>query len=75
VCSAVCSCPLALLKSLTAAQCLYVLTDDNFPAVREIRFDAGYVTCLMEITKEAYQPEVVDQRAVMLRVLVAGEYL
>jgi hypothetical protein len=67
-----CPCPLALLKGLTAAQCLYVLTDDNFPAVREVRFNAGHVACLIEIAKEAQQPVPADQRAVMLRVLAAG---
>jgi hypothetical protein len=61
---------LALLKGLTLAQCLYVLTDDNFPAVREVRFNAGHVSCLMEIAKET--PAIPDERTTMLRVLAAG---
>jgi hypothetical protein len=52
-----------------------VLTDDNFPAAREVKFNAGYVSCLVDIAKEGInQPHVdsVDPRTTMLQVLAAG---
>lgn len=59
------------------AHCLYVLTDDNFPAIADIRADAGYLTCLLGIVQsdEMWSGKgkvLCDQRSVMLGVLVAG---
>lgn len=54
-----------------------MLTDDNFPAAREVKFNAGYVSCLVDIAKEGInQPQVdsVDPRTTMLQVLAAGMY-
>lgn len=61
----------------SAAQCLYVLTDDNFPAILETRRDANYVSCLLDIAKlepsrSGKEKESDDTRATMLRVLAAG---
>ncbi|KAJ7076033.1 armadillo-type protein [Mycena belliarum] len=61
-----------------AAQCLYVLTDDNYPAIADIRSDASYIACLMSIINpdESIQnsrtTEAADPRTVMLRVLASG---
>ncbi|KAJ7233513.1 armadillo-type protein [Mycena haematopus] len=63
-----------------AAQCLYVLTDDNFPAIADVRSDGGYIACLMSIINADEKPmpngksaaECPDPRAVTLRVLAAG---
>lgn len=66
--------PLATVTS--AAQCLYVLTDDNFPAIKELRTDAAYLACLLELAKSegatnGKQKEL-DNKAVALSVLSAG---
>ncbi|KAL9716392.1 hypothetical protein Ac2012v2_000839 [Leucoagaricus gongylophorus] len=58
---------------VSAAQCLYVLTDDNPPAISDVRSDAGYLSCLLNIAK----PEHVgvnqkDSRLVILSVLAVG---
>ncbi|KAH8094732.1 ARM repeat-containing protein [Cristinia sonorae] len=70
--------PLSTVTS--AAQCLYVLSDDNPPAINEIRADAAYTACLISIV----QPEGADvsvngkgkeasvERQVSLRVLCCG---
>ncbi|KAF8625190.1 hypothetical protein AX15_005495 [Amanita polypyramis BW_CC] len=66
--------PITLVVS--AAQCLYVLTDDNESAITDVRSDAGYISCLMSIAQpspDASQPKnPSDPRLVMLRVLIAG---
>ena len=59
---------------------MYVLTDDNPPAVEEIRANGAYVACLLSIARsqtedaktngEAKDPA--DDREVTLRVLCAG---
>jgi hypothetical protein len=53
-----------------------VLTDDNIPAIREIKFGTEYVTTLMKIAKEPLssgeEATGQDSRAVMLRVLAVG---
>ncbi|KAJ7743939.1 armadillo-type protein [Mycena maculata] len=60
-----------------AAQCLYVLTDDNYPAIADVRSDSGYITCLMAVINpdenlpNGKSPEA-NPRAVTLRVLAAG---
>lgn len=60
----------------SAAQCLYVLTDDNFPAIKEVRSDAAYLACLLNLAKSEEasngKAKEVDQKVVTLRVLCAG---
>ena len=36
---------------LSPAQCLYVLTDDNPPAIDELRSNGAYVACLLTIAR------------------------
>ncbi|KAJ7119418.1 ARM repeat-containing protein [Mycena epipterygia] len=61
-----------------AAQCLYVLTDDNYPAITDVRSDGGYITCLTSIINPAESlsngktAEAADPRTVTLRVLASG---
>ncbi|KAJ7604904.1 armadillo-type protein [Mycena rosella] len=58
-----------------AAQCLYVLTDDNYPAIADIRADGGYIACLMSLLNpqdNGTTPESADPRTVTLRVLASG---
>ncbi|KAI0315662.1 ARM repeat-containing protein [Amylostereum chailletii] len=69
--------PLATVTS--AAQCLYVLTDDNRAATEEIRADSSYLTCLLEIARarsgdlggKGKEPAT-EERAVAMRVLACG---
>ena len=61
------------------AHCLYVLTDDNYPTISDIRADVNYLTCLLDIVRPNELPngkgkEPSDQQSVMLGVLVAGEF-
>jgi hypothetical protein len=61
------------------AHCLYVLTDDNYPAISDIRADASYLTCLLDIVRPrevsyGKGKEPSDQRSVTLGVLVAGAF-
>ncbi|KAF9531883.1 armadillo-type protein [Crepidotus variabilis] len=67
---------LSLAPVTAAAQCLYVLTDDNWPAITDVRSDAGYLACLLSIARREQpvpapdsQP---DPRAITLAVLSAG---
>lgn len=63
--------PLAPVTS--AAQCLYVLTDDNYPAISDVQTDAGYIACLLSIARrENGGLDQVDPRTVTLSVLAAG---
>ncbi|KAF8506519.1 ARM repeat-containing protein [Russula emetica] len=69
--------PLATVTS--AAQCLYVLTDDNPPIADEIRVNFSYVSCLLEITKARGGARDVkgkgpaaEERAVALSILACG---
>ncbi|KAJ7888132.1 hypothetical protein B0H14DRAFT_3856133 [Mycena olivaceomarginata] len=67
-----------------AAQCLYVLTDDNYhPAIADIRSDGSYIACPMSIlTPDEISPppnpngkvpvDSPDPRAVTPRVLASG---
>ncbi|KAG2022828.1 hypothetical protein CC2G_000548 [Coprinopsis cinerea AmutBmut pab1-1] len=59
-----------------AAQCLYVLTDDNRPAIVELRSDANYISCLLSIAKAEFsvngKQKELDPRVVTLSVLAAG---
>ncbi|KAJ7623345.1 armadillo-type protein [Roridomyces roridus] len=61
--------PLATVTA--AAQCLYVLSDDNPPAIADLRADGGYIACLLSILQEPPQDEA-DPRTGTLRVLAAG---
>ncbi|KZT30974.1 ARM repeat-containing protein [Neolentinus lepideus HHB14362 ss-1] len=60
----------------SAAQCLYVLTEDNPPAVNNVRSDAAYVSCLFDITRSEAKASEANQdseeRAVILRLLTCG---
>jgi hypothetical protein len=52
-----------------------VLTDDNPPAIREVKSDASYVSCLVNVVQEEPPTDTkitVPERFVMLRVLAAG---
>lgn len=60
-----------------AAQCLYVLTDDNQPAIDELRSNAAYSTCLLEIVHDeggvtGKDKEVFWDRMSTLKVLSSG---
>ncbi|PFH52284.1 hypothetical protein AMATHDRAFT_57331 [Amanita thiersii Skay4041] len=62
---------LPVLPVVSAAQCLYVLTDDNVPAITDVKSDAGYISCLMSIVRS--QPKnPSDARLMTLCVLAAG---
>ncbi|PSS36793.1 hypothetical protein PHLCEN_2v1337 [Hermanssonia centrifuga] len=64
----------------SAAQCLYVLTDDNWPATNELRTNGAYTACLLSIVvpdEESLKAngkgkDVSDDRDITLRVLCAG---
>ncbi|KAL4253634.1 Armadillo-like helical [Abortiporus biennis] len=68
--------PISTVSS--AAQCLYVLTDDNYVAINEVRTNAEYTACLLGIVQpEPSLPngkgkDTSDDRAAALRVLCCG---
>ncbi|EPT03355.1 hypothetical protein FOMPIDRAFT_1040483 [Fomitopsis schrenkii] len=70
--------PLSTVTS--AAQCLYVLTDENPPAVEEVRSNAPYSSCILSIvqSREALpqangkNKELADDRSLALQVLCCG---
>lgn len=53
------------------AQCLYVLTDDNYPAISDVKTDASYISCLLSIARHVNANT--DPRTVTLSVLATGE--
>ncbi|KAL5519568.1 hypothetical protein ACEPAH_1251 [Sanghuangporus vaninii] len=63
-----------------AAQCLYVLTDDNPPAIDELRSNSSYTACLLSIARGNYAPaptsaeakELAEDRVVSVKLLAAG---
>ncbi|KAG1810178.1 ARM repeat-containing protein [Suillus plorans] len=58
-----------------AAQCLYVLTDDNQPAIDELRSNAAYSTCLLEIVHDedgVKDKKIIWDRITTLKVLSSG---
>jgi hypothetical protein len=63
---------------VSAAQCLYVLTDDNPPASREVKTQVDYVACLMSIVQEESNningkgKERLHEPSTTLAVLAAG---
>ncbi|KAI9444631.1 ARM repeat-containing protein [Lactarius indigo] len=70
---------LPLTTVTSAAQCLYVLTDDNPPVGDEIRANLSYISCLLEISKvRSAAPDVkgknpaAEERAVALGILGCG---
>lgn len=63
-----------------AAHCLYVLTDDNYPAINDLRSNAGYTSCLLEIARlrpgqsngnEKWK-DTSDERFIAFQVLISG---
>lgn len=76
----------ALLSSrpidfIRAAQCSYVLTDDNQAAIDEVRHDAAYSSCLLDILRgNQHDPkgkgkDLSEDRFETLKVLCCGEIL
>ncbi|KAF8274277.1 ARM repeat-containing protein [Lactarius quietus] len=69
---------LPLTTVTSAAQCLYVLTDDNPPVGDEIRANLSYVSSLLEISKVRGAPDIkgktppAEERAVALGILGCG---
>ncbi|KAF8527379.1 ARM repeat-containing protein [Hysterangium stoloniferum] len=68
--------PLSTVNS--AAQCLYVLTEDNDPAIEAIRSESSYVNCLVEIAQSENPTNLSSEennkrtRWLTLRVLASG---
>jgi len=52
-----------------------VLTDDNHPAITDVRTDGTYISCLFSIARQEgiNTSEKDDPRAVTLAVLAAGK--
>ncbi|KAF8665307.1 hypothetical protein AX16_000327 [Volvariella volvacea WC 439] len=64
---------LPLVPVTSAAQCLYVLTDDNQPAITDIRASGDYISCLVSIAQSTPASKDANNPLSMnLRVLVAG---
>ncbi|KAG6873848.1 hypothetical protein C0995_010460 [Termitomyces sp. Mi166 len=68
---------LPLAPVTAAAHCLYVLTDDNMPAISDLRADAGYLSCLLDIARSTEVPngkakDPSDPRSTTLKVLCSG---
>ncbi|KAI0714810.1 ARM repeat-containing protein [Earliella scabrosa] len=40
----------------SAAQCLYVLTDENYPIIEEVRSNAEYTACLLAVVRSTDSP-------------------
>ncbi|KAH7923890.1 ARM repeat-containing protein [Leucogyrophana mollusca] len=61
-----------------AAQCLYVLTDDNQPAIDDVRSNAAYTSCLLDVVRaeanvaEGKSKATLDERSSMCKVLTCG---
>ncbi|KAJ3879467.1 armadillo-type protein [Lentinula edodes] len=69
---------LSIAPVLAAAQCLYVLTDDNDSASVSLKSNAEYISCLLSIAQSPNQPangkgkDINDHRLITLRVLSSG---
>ncbi|KAJ3778269.1 armadillo-type protein [Lentinula raphanica] len=69
---------LSIAPVIAAAQCLYVLTDDNSVAIDTLKSDAGYLSCLLTIAQSAPRSSIsngkdaTDQRRITLGVLSSG---
>ncbi|EJC98665.1 uncharacterized protein FOMMEDRAFT_128966 [Fomitiporia mediterranea MF3/22] len=63
-----------------AAQCLYVLTDDNPPAIDELRSNSSYTSCILSVSQGDSLPnsasaevkELAEVRLDTLKLLAAG---
>jgi len=60
-----------VLNSSSLAQCLYVLTEENDPAIEELRMNSTYVSCLLDVVQKESSSNA-DERVVTLRTLVCG---
>ncbi|KAF8899116.1 armadillo-type protein [Infundibulicybe gibba] len=57
----------------SAAHCLYVLTDDNQPAILDVKSDAGYLSCLLSIAQSNAGGSTKNtQRQNAVNILAAG---
>ncbi|TDL26339.1 ARM repeat-containing protein [Rickenella mellea] len=70
---------LSLKTVVSAAQCLYVLSDDNDPIIEDVRSHPAYTSCLLSVVQQEAplvsntpDKDAVDDRQLTLRVLVAG---
>ncbi|KIK70596.1 hypothetical protein GYMLUDRAFT_65816 [Collybiopsis luxurians FD-317 M1] len=66
---------LSIAPLLAAAQCLYVLTDDNEPAITSLKSNAGYISCLFSIAQSTANEkgkDPNDHRHITLKVLSSG---
>ncbi|KAI8990655.1 ARM repeat-containing protein [Trametes punicea] len=71
---------LPLSTVYSAAQCLYVLTDENPPIIEEVRSNAEYTACLLAIVRSdqtvtksnGKDKDTSGARATALRVLICG---
>jgi hypothetical protein len=72
---------LFLINLSAVAHCLYVLTDDNYPAINEVRSNAAYTSCMLEVVRlesgllDGKEKEIANKQSVTLSVLVSGMYL
>jgi hypothetical protein len=65
------------------AQCLYVLTDDNQPAIDDVRASSSYLSCLYDIARaqgklqdpKGKTPAAAEERAITLSILACGPLL
>ncbi|KAH9950943.1 ARM repeat-containing protein [Amylocystis lapponica] len=64
----------------SAAQCLYVLTDENLPIIEEVHMNAAYTACLLSISSRTVQHQKrmaktkkSRRRALALRVLCCAD--
>jgi len=55
------------------AQCLYVLTEENDPAIEELRMNSGYISCLLNVVQDGTSTNS-DERVVTLRTLACGSF-
>ena len=62
-----------VLNFSSLAQCLYVLTEENDPAIEELRMNSNYVTCLLNVVQEG-PPINSDERVITLRTLACGSF-
>jgi len=72
---------LPLQTVTSAAQCLYVLTDDNPPVADQVRVNFSYVSCLLDIAKARGgvhdvkgRGSAAEERTVTLGILACGAF-
>ncbi|KAF9270677.1 ARM repeat-containing protein [Marasmius fiardii PR-910] len=69
---------LSIVPVMAAAQCLYVLTDENDAGILALKSDASYIACLLSITNDkpknlnGKQKEPNDHRTLMIQILASG---